>query len=116
MAFVEPFDSIKIVPRHFSEQCNEQKWKRTYALTVKRQRRTSASGWEQGLQFRLVLLGTGGTYRSARLSVRGPPATEWYCQKSTVDGRLREESTVGGRLREKLTVGGRLKEKSTAGG
>ncbi|RWW06919.1 hypothetical protein GW17_00029724 [Ensete ventricosum] len=33
----------------------------------------------------------GGTYRSARLPVRGPPAT----------GRFRQKSTVGGRLNEK---------------
>ncbi|RWW41286.1 hypothetical protein BHE74_00053238 [Ensete ventricosum] len=33
--------------------------------------------------------GSGGTYRSARLPVRGPPATGRYHQKSTVGGRFR---------------------------
>ncbi|RWV81189.1 hypothetical protein GW17_00057417, partial [Ensete ventricosum] len=45
------------------------------------------------------------------LSVRGPPATGRFRQKSTVDGRLREKSTADGRLREKSTVNGRLSEK-----
>ncbi|RZR78169.1 hypothetical protein BHM03_00003428 [Ensete ventricosum] len=58
---------------------------------------------------------TGGTYRSTRLSVHGPPATRRYRQKPTVGSRLREKLTVGGRLREKSTVGGRLREKSTVG-
>ncbi|RWW38176.1 hypothetical protein BHE74_00056609, partial [Ensete ventricosum] len=53
----------------------------------------------------------GSTYRSTRLPVLGPSATGWYCQKSTVGGRLREKSIVGGRLREKLTVSGRLRKK-----
>ncbi|RWW11483.1 hypothetical protein GW17_00024904 [Ensete ventricosum] len=44
----------------------------------------------------------GGTYRSVRLPVCGPPATGWYHQKSIVGDRLREKSTVGGRLREKM--------------
>ncbi|RWW11258.1 hypothetical protein GW17_00025147 [Ensete ventricosum] len=43
----------------------------------------------------------GGTYRSARLPVCGPPATRRFRQKSTVDGRLREKSIVGDRLSEK---------------
>ncbi|RZS00987.1 hypothetical protein BHM03_00030777, partial [Ensete ventricosum] len=43
----------------------------------------------------------GGTYRSARLPVRGPPATGRFHQKSAVGGRLSEKSTVGGRLRKK---------------
>ncbi|RZS09378.1 hypothetical protein BHM03_00040455 [Ensete ventricosum] len=43
----------------------------------------------------------GGTYRSARLPVRGPPATGRFCQKSGVGGRLSEKPTVGGRLRKK---------------
>ncbi|RWW70472.1 hypothetical protein BHE74_00021851 [Ensete ventricosum] len=43
----------------------------------------------------------GGTYRSVRLSVRGPPATGRFRQKSTVGGRLKKKSTVGGRLRKK---------------
>ncbi|RWW44962.1 hypothetical protein BHE74_00049239 [Ensete ventricosum] len=43
----------------------------------------------------------GGTYRSVKLPVHGPPATGWFRQKSTVDGRLREKSTVRGRLRKK---------------
>ncbi|RZS11413.1 hypothetical protein BHM03_00042745, partial [Ensete ventricosum] len=47
----------------------------------------------------------------ATLSVRGPPATGRFRQKSTVDGRLREKSTADGRLREKSTVNGRLSEK-----
>ncbi|RZS29383.1 hypothetical protein BHM03_00063111, partial [Ensete ventricosum] len=42
----------------------------------------------------------GGTYRSIGLSVRGPPATGRFHQKSIVGGRLREKSTVDGRLRE----------------
>ncbi|RZS08860.1 hypothetical protein BHM03_00039895 [Ensete ventricosum] len=46
-------------------------------------------GWPQGLQFRPVPPGTGGTYRSARLPVRGPPATGRFPQKSTVGGRFR---------------------------
>ncbi|RWV98056.1 hypothetical protein GW17_00039119 [Ensete ventricosum] len=52
----------------------------------------------QGLQFRPV---PGGTYRSIRLSVRGPPAIGRFRQNSIVGGRLREKSTVGGRLRKK---------------
>ncbi|RWV99995.1 hypothetical protein GW17_00037064 [Ensete ventricosum] len=43
----------------------------------------------------------GGTYRSARLPVRGPPATGRFRQKSTVGGRLKKKSTVSGRLRKK---------------
>ncbi|RZR85580.1 hypothetical protein BHM03_00012596 [Ensete ventricosum] len=43
----------------------------------------------------------GGTYRSARLPVRGPPATGRFHQKSAISGRLRDKSTVGGRLSEK---------------
>ncbi|RWW33565.1 hypothetical protein GW17_00001728 [Ensete ventricosum] len=43
----------------------------------------------------------GGTYRSARLPVREPPATGRFCQKSAVDGQLSEKSTVGDRLRKK---------------
>ncbi|RZS09459.1 hypothetical protein BHM03_00040542 [Ensete ventricosum] len=53
----------------------------------------------------------GRYIRSARLSVRGPPATGWFRQKSTVGGRLKKKSTVDGRLREKSTVGGRLRKK-----
>ncbi|RZR74828.1 hypothetical protein BHM03_00044265 [Ensete ventricosum] len=53
-----------------------------------------------GLQFRLVPPGTGSTYRSARLSACGPPATERYHQKSAVNDRLSEKSTVGGRFWE----------------
>ncbi|RRT35162.1 hypothetical protein B296_00045554, partial [Ensete ventricosum] len=53
----------------------------------------------------------GGTYRSVRLPVHGPPAIGRFRQKSIVGGRLREKSTVDGRLREKSTVGGRLREK-----
>ncbi|RWW18853.1 hypothetical protein GW17_00017131 [Ensete ventricosum] len=55
----------------------------------------------QGLQFRPVPPGTGGTYWSARLPVRGPPATERFRQKSTIDSQLREKPTVDGRLRKK---------------
>ncbi|RWW41273.1 hypothetical protein BHE74_00053266 [Ensete ventricosum] len=85
----------------------------------------------------------GGTYRSIRLSVREPPTTRWFCQKSTiggrfrptavefgrrqpieeeidrqrsistVDSRLKKKSTVSSRLREKSTVDDRLREKST---
>ncbi|RZS20539.1 hypothetical protein BHM03_00053076 [Ensete ventricosum] len=55
----------------------------------------------QGLQSRTIPPGTGGTYRSVRLPVRGPPATGQFCQKSTADGRLREKSTVGSRLSKK---------------
>ncbi|RWW31469.1 hypothetical protein GW17_00003907 [Ensete ventricosum] len=33
----------------------------------------------------------GGTYQSARLPVRGLPATGRYCQKSTIDGRFSGE-------------------------
>ncbi|RRT57241.1 hypothetical protein B296_00044212, partial [Ensete ventricosum] len=33
----------------------------------------------------------GGTYQSAKLPVRGPPATGRYCQKSTIDGRFSRE-------------------------
>ncbi|RWW27341.1 hypothetical protein BHE74_00019543 [Ensete ventricosum] len=43
----------------------------------------------------------GGTYRSARLPVRGPPTTGRFRQKSTVGDRLSEKSTIGGRLRKK---------------
>ncbi|RRT77465.1 hypothetical protein B296_00028542, partial [Ensete ventricosum] len=50
----------------------------------------------------------GGPYRSARLPVRGPPATRGYRQKSTVDDRLREK---WGRLREKKGKRRRGKEK-----
>ncbi|RZS26048.1 hypothetical protein BHM03_00059340, partial [Ensete ventricosum] len=63
------------------------------------------------LQFRSISPGTGGTYRSARLPVRGPPATGRFRQKSAVDDRLSEKSTVGGRLSEKSTVDGRLRNK-----
>ncbi|RWW21370.1 hypothetical protein GW17_00014473 [Ensete ventricosum] len=35
-------------------------------------------GLKQGLEFRPVPPGTGGTYRFARLPVRGPPATGSY--------------------------------------
>ncbi|RWV98551.1 hypothetical protein BHE74_00016218 [Ensete ventricosum] len=56
---------------------------------------------DQGLQFRLVPPGTGGTYRSVRLPLRGPPATGRFCQKSIVGGRLKKKSTVSGRLRKK---------------
>ncbi|RZR98114.1 hypothetical protein BHM03_00027416 [Ensete ventricosum] len=45
----------------------------------------------QGLQFRYLPPGTGGTYWSARLSVHRPPATGRFCQKSTVGGRLKGE-------------------------
>ncbi|RWW37843.1 hypothetical protein BHE74_00056978, partial [Ensete ventricosum] len=38
-----------------------------------------------------------GTYRFARLPVRGPPATGRFRQKSTVGGRLSEKK--GGRRR-----------------
>ncbi|RRT42612.1 hypothetical protein B296_00057010, partial [Ensete ventricosum] len=55
----------------------------------------------QGLQFRPVPPGTGDTYWSARLPIRGPPATGRFRQKSTIGGRLREKSTVDGRLRKK---------------
>ncbi|RWW52448.1 hypothetical protein BHE74_00041123 [Ensete ventricosum] len=41
-----------------------------------------------GLQFRPVPPGMGGTYRSARLPVRGPPATGRFRQKSAVGGRF----------------------------
>ncbi|RWW51438.1 hypothetical protein BHE74_00042217 [Ensete ventricosum] len=39
----------------------------------------------------------GGTYRSVRLPVHGPPTTERFCQKSTVDGRLRTSAIDFGR-------------------
>ncbi|RZR97442.1 hypothetical protein BHM03_00026628, partial [Ensete ventricosum] len=55
----------------------------------------------QGLQFRPVPPSTGGTYRSARLSVHGPPAT----------GRFRQKSVVGGRLRKKKGRRGKGKKK-----
>ncbi|RWW28775.1 hypothetical protein GW17_00006723 [Ensete ventricosum] len=46
----------------------------------------------------------GGTYRSARLPIRGPSATRRFRQKSTVDGRLKKkstsQSTVDGQLRK----------------
>ncbi|RWW27490.1 hypothetical protein GW17_00008071 [Ensete ventricosum] len=45
----------------------------------------------QGLQFRYLPPVTCGTYWSARLSVRGPPATGRFRQKSTIDGRLKGE-------------------------
>ncbi|RWW50604.1 hypothetical protein BHE74_00043127 [Ensete ventricosum] len=57
----------------------------------------------------------GGTYRSARLPIRGPPATSRFRQKSTVDSRLKKKSTVDGRLREKSTVGDRLRKKKGRG-
>ncbi|RZS17309.1 hypothetical protein BHM03_00049435, partial [Ensete ventricosum] len=41
----------------------------------------------------------GGTYRSVRLPVHGPPTTERFCQKSTVDGRLRTSAIDFGRRR-----------------
>ncbi|RZS17812.1 hypothetical protein BHM03_00050023 [Ensete ventricosum] len=54
----------------------------------------------------------------SRLSVRRPPATGRFRQKSTVDGRfrsstadLREKSATDSRLREKSTIGGQLSEK-----
>ncbi|RWW56866.1 hypothetical protein BHE74_00036380, partial [Ensete ventricosum] len=43
------------------------------------------------LQFRSAPPGTGGTYQSARLPVRGSSATGRYRQKSIVDDRLREK-------------------------
>ncbi|RWW57877.1 hypothetical protein BHE74_00035304 [Ensete ventricosum] len=57
----------------------------------------------------------GGTYRSARLPVRGPPAIGRYRQKSTVGGRLREKLTVGGRLRKKKGRKERGKEEKRRG-
>ncbi|RWW53392.1 hypothetical protein BHE74_00040121 [Ensete ventricosum] len=43
----------------------------------------------------------GGTYRSARLSVRGPPTTRRFRKKSIVGSRLKKKSIVGGRSRKK---------------
>ncbi|RWV89423.1 hypothetical protein BHE74_00050535, partial [Ensete ventricosum] len=54
-------------------------------------RQTCRLSWNQGLQFRPVPPSTGGTYRSARLPVRGPSATRRFRQKSTVGGRLRKK-------------------------
>ncbi|RWV90870.1 hypothetical protein GW17_00046889 [Ensete ventricosum] len=48
-------------------------------------------GKNQGLQFRYLPPGTGGTYWSARFPVRRPPATGRFRQKSTVNGRLKGE-------------------------
>ncbi|RRT44631.1 hypothetical protein B296_00008250 [Ensete ventricosum] len=45
----------------------------------------------QGLQFRYLPPVMGGTYRFARLPVRGPPATGRFRQKSIVGGRLKGE-------------------------
>ncbi|RWW33566.1 hypothetical protein GW17_00001716 [Ensete ventricosum] len=45
----------------------------------------------EGLQFRHLPPGTGGTYRSARLLVRGLPAIGQFRQKSTVGDRLKGE-------------------------
>ncbi|RWW61846.1 hypothetical protein BHE74_00031125 [Ensete ventricosum] len=45
---------------------------------------------EPRIEFRAALPGMGGTYRSVRLPIRGPPATGRYRQKSIVDGRLRD--------------------------
>ncbi|RZR84434.1 hypothetical protein BHM03_00011270 [Ensete ventricosum] len=45
----------------------------------------------QGLQFRPVPPDIGGTYRSIRLPVCGPPTTRRFRQKSTVGGRLRKK-------------------------
>ncbi|RZS01686.1 hypothetical protein BHM03_00031594 [Ensete ventricosum] len=54
-------------------------------------RNSRCNSLNQGLQFRYLPPGTGNTYRSARLPVRGPLATERFRQKSTVDGRLKGE-------------------------
>ncbi|RWW00790.1 hypothetical protein GW17_00036224 [Ensete ventricosum] len=53
----------------------------------------------------------GGTYRSVRLPIRGPPATGRFYQNSTVGGRLKKKSTVGGRLRKKKGRRGKEKKK-----
>ncbi|RZR88578.1 hypothetical protein BHM03_00016192, partial [Ensete ventricosum] len=50
----------------------------------------------------------GGTYRSARLPVRGPSAIGRFCQKSTVGGRLSEKK--GGRRRR-----GKIRKKKKRG-
>ncbi|RWW15817.1 hypothetical protein GW17_00020325 [Ensete ventricosum] len=54
-----------------------------------------------GLQFRPIPPGTGGTYRSIRLPVHGPPATGRFRQKSIVGSRLKKKSIVDDRLRKK---------------
>ncbi|RWW41903.1 hypothetical protein BHE74_00052578 [Ensete ventricosum] len=62
----------------------------------------------QGSPFRSVPFGTGGTYRSDRILVHGPSATERYYRDhpSTVDfGHRRSISTINGRLREKVKEG-----------
>ncbi|RWW28692.1 hypothetical protein GW17_00006812 [Ensete ventricosum] len=48
--------------------------------------RRRGEGSRQRLQFRPVLAGMGGTYRSVRLLVHGPPAIGRFRQKSTVGG------------------------------
>ncbi|RWV95144.1 hypothetical protein GW17_00042256 [Ensete ventricosum] len=53
--------------------------------------------------------GMGGTYRFARLPVRGPLATGWYRQKSTVGGRFRSSAVDFGRRRSISAVGGRFR-------
>ncbi|RWW48352.1 hypothetical protein BHE74_00045578, partial [Ensete ventricosum] len=66
------------------------------------------------MQFRSILPGTSGTYRSTRLPVRGRPTTGWYRQNqlSTVDFSHRRpiEEEIN-RRRSILAVGGRLREK-----
>ncbi|RRT54271.1 hypothetical protein B296_00049282 [Ensete ventricosum] len=66
---------------------------------------------EQGLQFRPVPPGTGGIYRSARLSVRRPPVTGRFRQKSTAGGRLKKKSTVRSIEEEKGKKKRKRKEK-----
>ncbi|RWW47514.1 hypothetical protein BHE74_00046486 [Ensete ventricosum] len=83
---------------HAPNNQDDQEFIRSYESNTKAFRKYNV---KQGLQFRPIPPGTGGTYRSARLLVRGPPATGRFRQKSTVGNQLREKSTVGGRLRKK---------------
>ncbi|RWV86031.1 hypothetical protein GW17_00052121 [Ensete ventricosum] len=64
----------------------------------------------QGLQFRYLPPGTGGTYQSTRLPVRGLPATERFSQKSTSVVDFGRRWSIEGRNRS-LKSTGRLSEK-----
>ncbi|MUG03621.1 hypothetical protein ECC01_21860 [Bacillus tequilensis] len=65
---------------HYKNQCkqpkkNKKKGKEVESTESKDNTTTTVQGGDHGLPYRTVPPGTGGTYRSDRLSVRGPPLT-----------------------------------------
>ncbi|RWW33354.1 hypothetical protein BHE74_00000682 [Ensete ventricosum] len=59
--------------------------------SVRNRSSTVDFGYRQPIEEEIVRRLTGGIYRSTRLSVRGPPATGRFRQKSIVGGRLKGE-------------------------